>query len=165
MIWYRRSGIGLAWVDNYLIVGKTSEEFKESRKTFLERIDPVTGCNVVVDNTELTPLRRGETLGIEVDLETKRYRMSEKWIKKVATRGTPLTWTPRTFSQSMGGIIWCSHVTRRGLCMQPHLMSVLGDMMRKIALKQIKWDDEFEITPSSQLEMIDVVLHVGKNVV
>ena len=42
-------------------------------------------------------------------------------------------------------------------------MSVLGDMMRKIALKQIKWDDEFEITPSSQLEMIDVVLHVGKN--
>ena len=156
-------GIGLAWVDNYLIVGKTSEEFKESRKTFLERIDPVTGCNVVVDNTELTPLRRGETLGIEVDLETKRYRMSEKWTKKVATRGTPLTWTPRTFSQSMGGIIWCSHVTRRGLCMQPHLMSVLGDMMRKIALKQIKWDDEFEITPSSQLEMIDVVLHVGKN--
>ena len=156
-------GIGLAWVDNYLIVGKTEEEFNANRKTFLERIDPVTGCNVVVDNTELTPHRQGETLGIEVDLEMKRYRMSAKWAEKVATRGTPLTWTPRTFSQSMGGIIWCSHVTRRGLCMQPHLMSVLGDMMRKIALKQIKWDDEFEITRASQIEMTDVVLHVGRN--
>ena len=156
-------GVGLAWVDNYLIVGKTTEEFDANRKTFLERIDPVTGCNVVVDNTELTPLRQGETLGIEVDLETKRYRMSAKWADKVATRGTPLTWTPRTFSQSMGGIIWCSHVTRRGLCMQPHLMSVLGDMMRKIALRQIKWDDEFEITNAAQIEMTDVVLHVGRN--
>ena len=155
--------VGLAWVDNYIIVGGTPEEFSKNRQTFLERIDPETGCNVVVDDTELKPMQRGETLGIEVDLELKRYRMSPKWVEKVANRGTLSTWTPRTFSQSMGGIIWCSHVTRRGLCMQPHLMSVLGDMMREIAFKQIKWDDEFEITDAAQKEMIDVVHHVERN--
>ena len=155
--------IGLAWVDNYIIVGKTPEDFESNRRIFLERIDPVTGCNVVVDDTELKPVRNGETLGIEVNLETKTYRMSPKWAEKVAARGIPELWTPRAFSQSMGGIIWCSHVTRRGLCMQPHLMSVLGDMMRKIALRQIKWDDDFPVTDAAKSEMVDVLRHIEKN--
>ena len=155
--------IGLAWVDNYIIVGKTPEDFESNRRIFLERIDPVTGCNVVVDDTELKPVRNGETLGIEVNLETKTYRMSPKWAEKVAARGIPELWTPRAFSQSMGGIIWCSHVTRRGLCMQPHLMSVLGDMMRKIALRQIKWDDDFQVTEAASAEMVDVLRHIAKN--
>ena len=115
-------GVGLAWVDNYIIVGRTEDEFAANRKTFLGRIHK-DKCNVVVDNESLDPVRSGETLGIEVDLEHKRFRMSEKWVEKIKKRGIPTKWTPRTFSKAMGGIIWCSHVTKRGLCMQPHLMS------------------------------------------
>ena len=152
----------MEWVDNYIVVGKTAEEFAANRSTFLDRISE-NKCNVVVDDMTLEPVRVGETLGIEVDLEGKRYRMSSKWTKKVADAGAPEKWTPRTFSKSMGAIIWCSHVTGRGLCMQPHLMSVLGDTMRNIALRRLKWDDECHVTAEAMEELRSVVRHIGEN--
>ena len=155
-------GIGLAWVDNYIVMGKTVEEFTANRSTFLDRISEGR-CNVVVDNEALEPVRVGETLGVEVDLETKKYRMSPKWARKVAELGIPQSWTPRTFSKTMGGIIRCSHVTRRGLCMQPHLMSVLGDVMRRIALRQVNWDDECHVTDEAMKELHAVVGHIEEN--
>ena len=155
-------GVGLAWVDNYIIVGRTEDEFAANRKTFLGRIHK-DKCNVVVDNESLDPVRSGETLGIEVDLEHKRFRMSEKWVEKIKKRGIPTKWTPRTFSKAMGGIIWCSHVTKRGLCMQPHLMRVLGDIMRRIALRQVKWDDGCEVTKQAMTELDLVMKHIEEN--
>ena len=146
--------IGLAWVDNYIVVGETIEEFEANRRVFLDRIHP-DQCNVEVDDMELAPLQSGETLGIEVDLKRKMYRMSPKWAEKIRT--IPVEWTPRTFSRIMGGIIWCSHVTRRGLCMQPHLMSVLGDIMRRIALKEVSWDERCDVTTQAIGELKNTI--------
>jgi len=47
--------------------------------------------------------------------------------------------------------------------MQPHLMSVLGDTMRKIALRQLKWDDECHVTADALKELRSVVTHIGEN--
>lgn len=140
-------------------------EFEEHRRTFLQRIDKDGGCNVVVDDTELKPMTQGETLGIEFDLAVKRYRMSEKWTSKIREKGVLEEWTPRTFSQIMGNVIWCSHVMRRGLCHQPHAMAVLGEIMRMISNKEIKWDEccTEKVTPTAAEELRKTVAMMGEN--
>ena len=158
-------GVGLAWVDNYCLTGKTLTEFEEHRHIFLQRIAKDGGCNVVVDDTELKPMMQGETLGIEFDLAAKRYRMSEKWSTKIRETVVPEDWTARTYSQIMGNVIWCSHVIKRGLCHQPHAMAVLGEIMRMISNKEIKWDEccTRKVTPTAVEELRKLMALMGEN--
>jgi len=156
-------GIGMAWVDNYLIMGTSLSEFHAHRKTFLDRISPVK-ANVVVDDDTLEPQRRGETLGIEINLRSKQYRMASSWAAKVGDAPTPSEWTPRTFTVAMGGIIWCSYVTRRGLCHYPHLMEALGGVMRAITKREVPWDGRCQLSDEAVQELVSAKQIIKDNV-
>ena len=41
--------------------------------------------------------------------------------------------------------------------MQPHLMSVLGDIMRRIALKEVSWDERCDVTTQAIGELKNTI--------
>ena len=132
---------GVAWVDNFFVLGTSTENFEEHRKSFLQR---VAAANLLLDDHVMAPKTNLVALGIEYDLCEKRYRMSPDWALKAAIRLTELIKTPDTTPAEVytaaGTIVWHSHVTRRRLCQLPHLFAMISRLASQVGSRMIDWN-------------------------
>jgi len=142
---------GLCWVDNFVVLGMTSEHFLARRNLFLQRVQDV---NLELDDTTLSPSNRIECLGIDLDLAEKRYRLSPSWVDKVVLRSCPiqLTTTIRGLYEICGTLIWRWHVMRQPLCSIPEVMRCLGDAAR-LVIKNGDWDEPFVVSELVRREL------------
>jgi hypothetical protein len=74
-----KGGVGVAWLDDFLILGQSKTEFHTHRETFLNR---VRRYNIEIDNYVLNPETELKALGLEFDLATKQYRLDPAWVDK-----------------------------------------------------------------------------------
>jgi len=94
--------LGRAWVDNFLVMAKTQEQYEKNRATFLERCAKV---GKPLDSTDLTPQRQFCSLGVAFDLDTKLYKLDPEWAEKSSTKlliletRRPPSWPARVSSQ------------------------------------------------------------------
>eukprot|EP00760_Papus_ankaliazontas_P021221 PhM_4_TR18660/c3_g1_i2/m.19873 len=133
-------GLGVCWVDNFAIYGNDLQDFARRRNTFLQRAVDV---NLLLDDTTLQPTTRTIMVGVEMCLETKRYRMDPKWALSTVLRWAQLrlAWTPRVMYEIMGLVVWHGHVTRSPLCTLPLTFQWLGSTASLLARGQLTWDE------------------------
>ena len=137
--------LGRCWVDNFVVVGRTVEEYQTRRTEFLRRAEKV---NLQLDNTEMAPSRRTVVVGLELDLEKKTYRMDPVWVTKVVPSLRTLlssTLTARQFYEVMGSVVWQRHATRRPLCALPSTFQYLGQVSSAISREDQKWDELVQV--------------------
>jgi len=118
--------IGVAWVDDF-VVGGTKETFSEHRRIFRERTDRY---NVEVDNVDLFPTTNLKALGLEFDLEKKRYRIDPAWIDKrlpeLEALADGLSISHREFMRICGSLIWADYARRRPLWLRAEMLAALS---------------------------------------
>ena len=91
--------LGVAWVDNFLLLAKTTEEYEAKRKVFLDRCHSV---NMQLDDEATLPKKQTIALGVDMDLSKKRYRMDPEWAENTATKITAALQHERSTLQSHG---------------------------------------------------------------
>ena len=142
---------GVAWVDNFIVLGKDRGEYDEKRSIFLDRAREV---NVALDDTTILPMKKFTALGIEFDLESKQYRMDPEWAQKASTKIMAiLTQESATFQELYriaGSLIWRAQVLRCQLCNLPHLLAQMGKIGR-IASATGNWDEKFMFKENPEL--------------
>lgn len=138
-------GLGIVWVDNFVIVGKTKEEFTRNREEFLRRIDE---CNLELDDRSLEGTIMSEAIGLEFNLKEKSYRMSPKWVeltcRKLRVLLSVADITCRDFYAVMGAVIWHRHAMKLPLCSLPHTFQFLGSTASALA-QAADWDSKISV--------------------
>ena len=152
--------LGRAWVDNFLVMAKTQEQYEKNRATFLERCAKV---GMQLDSTDLTPQRQFCSLGVAFDLDTKLYKLDPEWAEKSATKLSNLVERPMTVRQlyeCANTITWRNHVMKRSLCYVPYILNGLSVYGSRIAHKTIGWEDIVDVSPEllSELRMEIAIL-------
>ena len=155
---------GVAWVDNFFVLGTSLEDFNDHRTEFLKRVD---AANLLLDDHTLAPKTSLIALGIEFDLCGKQYRMSPEWALKACTRLTELIASPNTTPAEVytaaGTIVWHSHVTRRRLCQLPELFSLISRLASQVGSQLISWDTKLLWTDGVTKEISDHVNTLRQN--
>ena len=151
---------GVAWVDNFFVLGTSLEDFNDHRTEFLKRVD---AANLLLDDHTLAPKTSLIALGIEFDLCGKQYRMSPEWALKACTRLTELIASPNTTPAEVytaaGTIVWHSHVTRRRLCQLPELFSLISRLASQVGSQLISWDTKLLWTDGVTKEIKEITTY------
>jgi len=139
--------VGVAWVDNYFVLGDTLASFEQNRTVFLDRTHK---ANVQLDSEELRPATELEALGLHFDLKNKQYRMEKAWVEKATERLHSIlaqdTITVAELYVISGTLTWRNHVTRRHLCNLPYTFQAVGKAARQIASGALKWTSKTQTT-------------------
>lgn len=147
--------LGVAWVDNFILLAHNQMEFQNRRSEFRKRLER---AHLQVDKEELEPQTQGTILGIEFDLLRKRFRMDPEWVHKAQARIQSIIQKGNISIEELyvlsGTLVWRSHVTGRKLCNMPHLFQALGKFGQKVGKKEMSWDDKFEIDPALKIELV-----------
>ena len=133
--------LGLAWIDNFIFAGKTSEEVSAN---FLEFRDRCDSCNIKIDNREPTPSRTITALGIDFDLLGKEYSLNADWVKKKTMRAVP-SMTPRQVYEITGTAIWHDFVKSIPLCHQEDCIEVVRRLATRMSHNPA-WDTPVPLT-------------------
>ena len=129
------SGLGAAWLDDFIIGGKDKAEFERNKAEFLRRLKRY---NIEVDDQDLHPVTSIKALGLELDLSGKRYRLDPAWIEKRAEtlQRTAATTGPvsyRQLYQMFGTLIWFAHVAQIPLWEYAEAMQALSTIAKNCA--------------------------------
>ena len=153
-------GCGRAWLDDFIIGGKTKADFSVARTTFLKR---VKRYNVKIDNEALEPTTQLAALGLYFDLQRGRYRIDSEWIQRrreVFERPRSEPQTIRSVLELFGTLIWASHVCCRPLWEHAEAMACLS-----AAAKACEGDYErmWTIPQYAQKDIDEWIRQVTKN--
>ena len=88
----------VAWVDNFIYGGETKTEALQRRDELKRQLERYN-CEVSPPLTDTYPTTQILTLGMEVDLASKRYRLDPEWIKRSVPNEIPAQFTLRTLFQ------------------------------------------------------------------
>ncbi|MCG3775456.1 MAG: hypothetical protein JW395_2296 [Nitrospira sp.] len=156
---------GMAWVDNFFVLGTSLADFKTHRDAFLER---AAKANLLLDDHEMLPKQDLVALGIEFDLRTKCYRMAPDWALKAVTRLEEViasaNTTPTEVYKAAGTIVWHSHVTRRRLCNLPELFALVSRLASQIGTGKTAWDSPLQWPEGVKSEITAHASHLRSNV-
>ena len=152
--------LGKAWVDNFLLYGKTREEVERKVDIFFERLGR---CNVKVDVTqeEMKKNISGTAftaLGVEFDLLQKLYR---PYVQKLTV---PIP-NPTILEAYMilGTLIWDNTIRRKPLFTQPHSMQLMSKLAR-LACKQGWYSQQrIRLSPAEEAELTKWAIQRNKN--
>ena len=160
---------GLAWVDNFFVVGKTLPEAEKRYSSFLRRAERV-GAELNDDEGEGVPRANFCALGLEFDLASspRRYRAAPDWIEKcvdspVLNEVLKNSCTARDFYKVLGGFVWFLYCTKRRLCYFRVSLSFLRRTASVLAIDPQKWDVKLEIPPSVISEFAGIVSVMRSN--
>lgn len=140
----------MAWVDNFVVAG-TRETFEKRRSAFLGRVDQ---GNVLLDDHALEPRTRLQVLGLDLDLELKRYCLAESTCPKV-----DLSSTRREVYLTAGKLLWGDYVRQTPLCTRAELLQI----MSKIGIEAGSWDDVAQLTPEEVQHINQLVAKFVEN--
>ena len=146
--------LGVAWVDNFLLLGKTTEEYKAKRQIFLDRCHSV---NMKLDDEAMLPKQRTIALGIDMDLKQKRYRMDPEWTQNTSEKieaALQHELDVHALYKISGSLIWRNHVMMRKLCHCPHLLNALSVYGSQVARGINRWDSAIELTADLREEIM-----------
>jgi len=132
----RGTSLGVAWIDNFIFGGSSKDSTLEKFRRFRDRCDI---CRVKIDDRDPPVLERGEVLGLEVDLENKRFRMAASWVEKARALRITSFMTPRELYRITGNCIWACTARQTPLC----FFSDQIEVVRRIALlvaAGLAWD-------------------------
>jgi hypothetical protein len=122
-------GVGVAWVDDF-IIGGSREQFAKNRRTFQRRLHKY---NVEVDS-DLTPTSSLTALGLEFDLNAKRYRLAPDWAASKAQKASDIASAQsQTFRQLLelwGTLIWASYARGLPLWTHPECLAALSQVAK-----------------------------------
>ena len=156
---------GIAWVDNFFVLGTSLDDFAEHRDAFLSRAD---AANLLLDDHVMAPKTEVVALGIEFDLAESRYRMSPQWALKAVTRLSELIQTagttPAEVYQASGTLVWHCHVTRRRLCQFPQLFALVSRLASQIGTRAIDWNTPITWPEGVQRELTGSIDSLRENV-
>jgi hypothetical protein len=158
-------GVGVAWLDDFIIGGRSASEFSAHRKLFLERL---IKYNVQVDDTELPPREQVTALGLEFDLVAKRYRLDASWVEKrsekldayVAGAAAGQETTFRATYETFGTLIWAAHVSNKPLWVYAEAMQALSQAAK---LCRGNYDDLFRLPSYAVRNVTEWVKDVKEN--
>jgi hypothetical protein len=126
------SGLGLAWLDDFIIGGRSAEEFEQNRTEFRRR---VTRYNIEVDDLELEPTTSlFRAVGLQFDLKDKRYRLDPDWVEKKIRplRDSDLT-SPRSFRSwfvVFGSLVWADYARGSPLWARAECLAAMSHLAR-----------------------------------
>jgi len=156
--------LGIAWVDNFIVLADDYLGFIANREEFLKRTHAV---NVLLDDESLSPNTSLIALGMEFDLNLKRYRMDPKWITKASARLETILSQEHVTTADLyvigGTLTWRNHVVQRKLCNMPHTFQRIGDAASRIAKGTLKWTDSVKVSPELQLELREELQLLSSN--
>ena len=146
--------LGVVWVDNFLLLAKTTEEYEAKRKVFLDRCHSV---NMQLDDEAMLPKKQTIALGVDMDLSKKRYRMDPEWAENTATKITAALQHEldvHALYEISGSLIWRNHVMMRKLCHCPHLLNALSVYGSQVAKRIKRWDSLIDLTAELREEIL-----------
>ena len=128
-------GCGVAWVDNFILLGKNGHDFDEKVTKFMGRRKE---ANLELDKETIVGTTHGVALGMEFDLVGKLYRMDPEWTVKAADRIEAILRketgiTVLELYTLSGTVVWRHHVMRHKLCNIPHTLAMVGKAARTIS--------------------------------
>lgn len=139
--------LGVAWVDNFFILGNDKVSFENNKEMFLRRAREV---NLELDSEELPPLTEIEALGVHFDLINKRYRMEPAWAEKAGQRLENILCQEKITVLDLyvlsGTLTWRCHVVNRRLCNLPHIFQSLGKVAQQVTSGTKQWSSVIELT-------------------
>lgn len=129
-------GLGVAWVDNTIVGGKTYDE-AASRCHELERRFRLVGATA--DFTKMVPDTTIDCLGVEVDLTAKRFRMSPRWIEKLSRDTCPRVGALRSMYERIGTLLWAAYVRQCPLARHMYVLQAMSQLAIRAA-EASTWD-------------------------
>jgi len=117
--------LGIAWIDNFTISGKTKEEVMAN---FLEFRDRCDACNVQIDDRNPEPETVLNALGLFFDLSSKELMLDPAWVGK-QDLSLAAEMTPRHLYMITGSGIWHDFAKHLPLCHRDASM----DVVRRVA--------------------------------
>lgn len=161
---------GVAWVDNFFVVGRSRDEAAQKYRKFLRRAQLV-GAERNAGAEYGQPRSRFVALGLEFDLEAspRRYRSDPAWCSKLlessCVRATLKNGaTAREFYRAFGGCVWFLYSTGRRLCFYRSFLAFLRRTACVLASSPERWDAPLDICPSALADFSRVVSALRSNV-
>lgn len=159
-------GLGVAWVDDFIVGGPSEEKFQSNRACFLSRLKRY---NIKVDDEELKPSQVFTALGLDFDLKGKNFRISQKWIEekrpaweqtiKNMKNGSPQT--IRALFEIIGALIWTDYVSNTPLWNRDLVLDGLSKVARAMTPNEYDAPASWPEEALHQLE--EWVIEVTKN--
>lgn len=149
--------LGIAWIDNFIFAGKTSEEVMANFLEFRDRCDV---CNIRIDNREPVPSRTLTALGIDFDLEGKSYALNTEWVAKKKDMRARSIMTPREVYEMTGTAIWHDFVKTVPLCHQESCIEIVRRVASMMSQKA-DWDTPIRLADAEVHDLnlwLDTVL-------
>ncbi|KAJ9434829.1 hypothetical protein DIPPA_13320, partial [Diplonema papillatum] len=155
-------GLGLAWVDNFLVLGGTRDEAEQKVATFRDR---AAAARVEVraegGDTLWEVQTRFVCVGIEFDLaaDEQRHRLDPAWASKWAAAGGMKAVlagkaTARQFASVFGGAVWATDILGVPRCHFAALLAFAGRLGSRMAEAELQaWDDIMDVPPSVRREI------------
>ena len=156
----------IAWVDNFLLLGKSSALAAEEYRKFKGRCD--TAQVELHEEEGGRPQQRFEALGLEFDLTVKGFRSTEKWVAKLVESaevkaaiegGT----SPRAFFKVVGSFVWWMYTRDRRLCFFPSMIGAVRSVAKHATTEQ-SWDHSVTIQQGAVREIKGCIEEICENV-
>lgn len=140
--------LGLAWIDNYIVLASTPEEFDQKADLFMKRADLI---ELEIDHRPQMS-QEVEALGIQFDLVGKRVRLAPSG---VTDKTLARTSTAREVFEHMGLLIWESSAKLLPLCEYPEAMALMSRTAKIVGdmTDPKSWERSLTLTESEEREV------------
>lgn len=151
--------IGIAWVDNFILVAHDEKDFSQRKIEFFRRIKKV---NLEVDKTpeEMVPVQEDIALGIQFNLRLGLYRIDPQWVEKATIRIKDLLSTAKVTRKNVyvlsGTICWHHYTVRRDLCHLAHLLQFVGRTARAVHAGG-HWEEQVDMPVEVRSEILEAL--------
>ncbi|KAJ9458758.1 hypothetical protein DIPPA_32414 [Diplonema papillatum] len=154
--------LGLAWVDNFLVLGGTLDEAERNVAVFRKRAQAARVEVRAEGDDALWQVRsRFVCVGVEFDLaaETQRHRLDPAWAERwVGGSGMTAVLsgraTARQFAEVFGGAVWATDILAVPRCHFAALLSFAGRLGgRMVDAAAPVWDEVVDVPPSARREL------------
>ncbi|KAJ9439834.1 hypothetical protein DIPPA_21349 [Diplonema papillatum] len=154
--------LGLAWVDNFLVLGGSLDEAQRNVAVFRERTQAARVEVRAEGGGALWEVcSRFVCVGVEFDLaaETQRHRLDPSWAERWVD-GSGMTAvlsgraTARQFAEVFGGAVWATDILAIPRCHFAALLSFAGRLGgRMVGAAAHSWDEVIDVPPSTRREL------------
>jgi hypothetical protein len=144
--------LGYCWVDNFVVAGHSEEECNRKITELRKRFET---ANVKFADENLRPQTRIELLGMDLDLETKRYKMKDAWLQKLQEKQVRPKMSLREIYEVVGSLLWQGYVRRIPLAKHHQVLALMRDAAKVAhASVEVAWDTVYNIPPE-QLSAVE----------